>query len=78
MPAAGEFPEPDLEAKLAGRQPPHGWGLFLIRNLVDEVHLNRDDHSHTIELIMHLGTLGLANQQLSEQDAQPACEQTNP
>ncbi|MCA1554279.1 MAG: SpoIIE family protein phosphatase, partial [Chloroflexi bacterium] len=29
--------DPDLEAKLAGLQSPRGWGLFLIKNLVDEL-----------------------------------------
>ena len=26
---------PDLDAKLAGNQSPRGWGLFLIREMVD-------------------------------------------
>ena len=45
---------PDLEAKLAGEQPPRGWGLFLIKNMVDEMHVHQDDHHHTIELVMQL------------------------
>ncbi len=51
---------PDLEAKLAGREPPRGWGLFLIQNLVDEMHITSDDRHHTVELIMRLegGTHG--------------------
>jgi hypothetical protein len=28
---------PDLDAKLAGLQSPRGWGLFLIKNMVDGV-----------------------------------------
>jgi serine phosphatase RsbU (regulator of sigma subunit)/anti-sigma regulatory factor (Ser/Thr protein kinase) len=51
------FPEvetPDLEAKLAGLQTPRGWGLFLIQNMVDELHTAADEHHHTIELVMHL------------------------
>lgn len=43
---------PDLEAKLAEEQTPRGWGLFLIRNLVDEMRVTSDEHHHTIELIM--------------------------
>jgi hypothetical protein len=78
MPVAGECAEPNLEAKLAGLQSPHGWGLFLIRNLVDEVHITEEDHSHVIELIMHLATPGPTNQQLGGQDTPPADEQTNP
>lgn len=29
--------EPSLEKKLAGEEPPRGWGLFLIERLVDRV-----------------------------------------
>ena len=47
--------EPDLEAKLEGLQTPRGWGLFLIKNMVDELHVFGDDSSHTLELILHTG-----------------------
>ncbi|MEP7198797.1 MAG: SpoIIE family protein phosphatase, partial [Chloroflexota bacterium] len=46
--------EPNLEAKLAGLQSPRGWGLFLIKNLVDEMNVTSDEQHHTIELIMRL------------------------
>ena len=45
---------PDLEAKLQGLQSPRGWGLFLIKNLVDEMHTTSDDVHHTIELVLYL------------------------
>jgi anti-sigma regulatory factor (Ser/Thr protein kinase) len=45
---------PDLEAKLEGLQTPRGWGLFLIKNMVDEMHVTSDESHHTIELVMHL------------------------
>lgn len=45
--------EPDLDAMLTEQQAPRGWGLFLINNLVDELHVNSDEHSHTVELIMY-------------------------
>lgn len=45
---------PDLESKLKGLQMPRGWGLFLIRNLVDEMHITSDEVHHTIGLVMHL------------------------
>jgi serine/threonine-protein kinase RsbW len=45
---------PDLEAKLEGLQTPRGWGLFLIKNMVDEMHVTSDGSHHTIELVMHL------------------------
>jgi serine phosphatase RsbU (regulator of sigma subunit)/anti-sigma regulatory factor (Ser/Thr protein kinase) len=43
---------PDLEAKLSGEQSPRGWGLFLIKNMVDEMNIHQDDIHHTIELIV--------------------------
>jgi serine/threonine-protein kinase RsbW len=45
---------PDLEAKLEGLQSSRGWGLFLIKNMVDEMHITSDAVHHTIELVMHL------------------------
>jgi len=47
-----ESVEPNLEAKLAGLQSPRGWGLFLIKNMVDEMHVHTDEKHHTVELIM--------------------------
>jgi serine phosphatase RsbU (regulator of sigma subunit)/anti-sigma regulatory factor (Ser/Thr protein kinase) len=46
---------PDLEAKLAGLQRPRGWGLFLIKNMVDEANETSDGDLHTVELVMRLG-----------------------
>ena len=46
--------EPDLEAKLAELQTPRGWGLFLIKNLVDDMHITSDETHHTVELIINL------------------------
>lgn len=45
---------PDLEAKLAELQNPRGWGLFLIKNLVDEMNTISDETHHTIELVIYL------------------------
>jgi PAS domain S-box-containing protein len=45
---------PDLEAKLAGMQTPRGWGLFLIKNMVDEVRVSGNPDHHTVELVMLL------------------------
>jgi anti-sigma regulatory factor (Ser/Thr protein kinase) len=45
---------PDLEAKLAGLQSPRGWGLFLIKNMVDDMNIEADEVHHTIELIFNL------------------------
>jgi serine phosphatase RsbU (regulator of sigma subunit)/anti-sigma regulatory factor (Ser/Thr protein kinase) len=45
---------PDLEAKLAGLQSPRGWGLFLIKHLVDDMHVTGDETHRTVDLIMSL------------------------
>src|SRR3712207_3987162 len=44
---ADDVEVPDLDAKLAGAQSPRGWGLFLMRRLVDEVRTRDSDAGHT-------------------------------
>jgi serine phosphatase RsbU (regulator of sigma subunit)/anti-sigma regulatory factor (Ser/Thr protein kinase) len=54
---ARELPEaeqPDLEAKLEGRQTPRGWGLMLIEKMVDETRVTSDEGRRTLELVMRL------------------------
>jgi serine/threonine-protein kinase RsbW len=53
-PPAFHSETPDLEAKLEGMQTPRGWGLFLIKNMVDDMNVTGDQHHHTVELILHL------------------------
>jgi serine/threonine-protein kinase RsbW len=51
----GAVPHPDIEAKIAGREPPRGWGIFLIRNLVDEVQFDaKAGGGHEIRMLIHL------------------------
>ena len=45
---------PDLDAKLAGEQTPRGWGLFLIKSMVDEMHVIHENDLHTVELLITL------------------------
>lgn len=45
---------PDLEAKLDGLQTPRGWGLHLIRHMVDELRITREGELHMVELIVRL------------------------
>lgn len=44
---------PDIEAKLAELQTPRGWGLFLIKSLVDDMRDSTDGEFHTVELIIN-------------------------
>jgi serine phosphatase RsbU (regulator of sigma subunit)/anti-sigma regulatory factor (Ser/Thr protein kinase) len=52
--AIPEAQTPNLDAKLAGSQSPRGWGLYLIKHLVDDLRISGDGTHHTIELIMTL------------------------
>jgi anti-sigma regulatory factor (Ser/Thr protein kinase) len=45
---------PDLDLKLAGLQTPRGWGLFLVRELVDRVEEFRDGDRHVVRLVMRV------------------------
>ena len=49
---ASHAEEPDLVKKLAGAQSPRGWGLFLIRNMVDAMEVTTDGQRHTVWLTM--------------------------
>jgi serine phosphatase RsbU (regulator of sigma subunit)/anti-sigma regulatory factor (Ser/Thr protein kinase) len=53
---SGAVPEhaevPDIERKLAGEQKPRGWGLFLIRNMVDSMDVTSDGSTQTVTLTM--------------------------
>lgn len=53
-PASFDPETPDLAAKLDGAQTPRGWGLFLIKSMVDEMNVTGDERRHTVELIVHL------------------------
>ena len=53
-PPAFHAETPDLEAKLEGMQSPRGWGLFLIKNMVDDMEVTGDEDHHTVELLLNL------------------------
>ena len=48
-------PAPDIDAKIEGKESPRGWGIFLIRNLVDEVQFDaKAGGGHEIRMLIHL------------------------
>jgi anti-sigma regulatory factor (Ser/Thr protein kinase) len=47
-----DLEQPDIERKLAGEQKPRGWGLFLIKNMVDSMDVTSDGSSQTVTLTM--------------------------
>jgi anti-sigma regulatory factor (Ser/Thr protein kinase) len=51
---ADEAAAPDLLAKLEGQQTARGWGLHLIRHMVDEMRVEREDGKHVVELLVKL------------------------
>ena len=50
-----ESEQPDLARKLAGDQAPRGWGLFLIRHMVDAMDVTTEGTRHTVTLTMRAG-----------------------
>jgi serine phosphatase RsbU (regulator of sigma subunit)/anti-sigma regulatory factor (Ser/Thr protein kinase) len=53
----GPLPEqvtPNIDAKLAGLQSPRGWGLFLIREMVDEAKVTETGEGVTVQLTVQL------------------------
>lgn len=49
-----QITNPDIEAKLAGLDQARGWGLFLIRNMSDEMRIESGEDYHTLELRFNL------------------------
>ncbi len=47
-----EAPAPDLTSKLAGTQSPRGWGLFLMKEMVDDVRVESVDGRHRVSLVL--------------------------
>jgi serine phosphatase RsbU (regulator of sigma subunit)/anti-sigma regulatory factor (Ser/Thr protein kinase) len=54
----GDAEEPDLEKKLAGEQKPRGWGLFLIKHMVDAMEITAHGTGQTVTLTLHLKGVG--------------------
>ena len=44
--------KPDIDLKLAGAQKARGWGLFLIKNMVDSMDVTSDGATQTVTLTM--------------------------
>ncbi len=45
---------PDMDAKLAGLQTPRGWGIFIMRAMVDHLEVTSQGNERTVELVIHL------------------------
>lgn len=49
---------PSIEDKLAGLSNTRGWGMFLIKSLVDEVRFSSSKDGNTVRMVIHLEPLG--------------------
>ena len=50
----GQVPVPDMESQLAGKTEPGGWGIFLIKTLMDEVSFESTPEGNVVKMIIHL------------------------
>src|SRR6185436_19658030 len=51
-PVPSDAEAPDIDAKLAGLQKARGWGLFLIRAIVDDMDVTTDGTTQTVTLTL--------------------------
>lgn len=50
-----EIPAPSIKNKMEGKEKSRGWGIFLIKNLVDEVTFEADpEGGNVVRMIIHL------------------------
>ena len=54
--SAGRAEVPDLARKLEGEQRPRGWGLFLIRHMVDAMDVTAKGGHRTVRLTIQTGS----------------------
>jgi serine/threonine-protein kinase RsbW len=51
----GQPPVPDIDEKIAGKDTPRGWGVFLIKNLVDDVRFETNPgKGNSVKMIFHV------------------------
>jgi serine/threonine-protein kinase RsbW len=53
-PFEANIEKPDIDKKITGNDKPRGWGLFLIKNLVDEVEFSSAPEGNTTSMIIYL------------------------
>jgi serine/threonine-protein kinase RsbW len=51
----GQIPAPDLEGQIKGTREPGGWGIFLIKSLMDEVSFESTPQGgNVVKMMIHL------------------------
>lgn len=46
--------KPDIQKKIEGILPPRGWGMFLVKSLVDELEFSSQDGGNVTTMIIYL------------------------
>lgn len=50
----GQVPTPNIDSQIEGKTDPRGWGIFLIKNLMDEVTFESTPEGNVVKMIIHL------------------------
>jgi len=51
----GQVEKPNIQKKIAGKEKPRGWGIFLIKNLMDEVKFeSKPEGGNVVRMVLHL------------------------
>ena len=50
----GHVPTPNIDSQIEGKSDPRGWGIFLIKNLMDEVTFESTPKGNVVKMIIHL------------------------
>src|SRR5437867_5632333 len=50
----GQVEKPNIQKKIAGKEKPRGWGIFLIKNLMDEVKFeSKPEGGNVVRMVLH-------------------------
>jgi serine/threonine-protein kinase RsbW len=50
----GQIPTPNIDSQIEGGTDTRGWGIFLIKNLMDEVSFESTPEGSVVKMIIHL------------------------
>ena len=50
----GPVATPDIDSQMEGKTDPRGWGIFLIKSLMDEVSFESTPEGNVVKMIIHL------------------------
>lgn len=50
----GQVPTPNIDSQIEGKTDPGGWGIFLIKSLMDEVSFESTPEGNVVKMIIHL------------------------